>query len=294
MLGFSPAAWTSGGIVLLLSERAAAYEEVAEAFAARLGDTRGLRILYADGVDGRELSTQAREPGLLVPVGLRATRMVAEHVGRQAAVLALMVPRSAYEAIVWPAALSRRRLSAVFIDQPPGRSLDLIERVLPRARSIGVIHSESAAGLSSLQQEAARRRLHLRSASIAHTGEVGAALRQLLPEIDVLLLLPDAQVVHANNVQHVLLTTYRYRVPVIGFSQVLVKAGAIAAIYSTPAQIGAQGGEIARQWRAGDGELPAPGHCESYSIGFNHHVARSLGIVLPDEARVRQLMGAEP
>ena len=281
-------------VALVLSERGAAYEELAEAFAARYGDRRGLRILYLDGLDAGGLQALGREVRLLVPVGIKATRMVAEHAGGQAAVLALMVPRSGFEAESWPASLSRRRLSAVFIDQPPSRSLSLIEKVLPKARQIGVIHSQQGlANIAALSQEAARRRMFLRLAEVPASGEVAAGLRQVLPESDVLLLQPDALVINANNVQHVLLTTYRYRIPVIGFSQGLVKAGAVAAVFSTPAQIGAQGGQIARQWSLGEGDLPPPRHCDEYAIALNQHVARSLGINLPDESAIRLQPGGE-
>jgi hypothetical protein len=285
----------AGGIALILSERGPAYEELAEAFAEALGDRRGLRVLHLDGLDARGVQALAREVRLLVPVGMKATRAVAEHAGGQSAVLALMVPRSGFEAESWPAALPRRRLSAVYIDQPPGRSLSLIEKVLPKARQVGVIHSQQGlASLAALSQEAARRRLSLRLAEVPPSGEVAAALRQVLAESDVLLLQPDALAINAHNVQHVLLTAYRYRVPVIGFSQGLVKAGAIAAVYSTPAQIGAQGGQIARQWRAGEGDLPPPGYCDEYAIALNPHVARSLGIGLPSESVLKSQLGAEP
>lgn len=293
-LPIGAAVQAGGGVALILSERAPAYEELAEAFASRLGDRRGLRILYLDELDARGMQALGREAGLLVPVGIKASRMVAEHAGGQAAVLALMVPRSAFEAESWPANLSRRRLSAVYIDQPPARSLGLIEKVLPKARQVGVIHSQrGGANIAALSQEAARRRMSLRLAEISLSSEVAAGLRQVLPESDVLLLQPDALVINAHNVQHVLLTTYRYRIPVIGFSQGLVKAGAVAAVYSTPAQIGVQGGLIARQWSLGEGDLPPPRYCDEYAIAFNPHVARSLGLGLPDESLVRTQLGSE-
>jgi len=288
-------AHAAGAVTMILSERGPAYEELANAFADAYGDRRGLRVLYLEDLDAKGVQDLAREARLLVPVGIKATHMVAEHTGGQAAVLALMVPRSGFEAQPWPASLSRRRLSAVYIDQPPGRSLGLIEKLLPKARQIGVIHSQQGlANIAALTQEVARRRMSLRLAEVPASGEVGAALRQVLPESDVLLLQPDALVINASNVQHVLLTTYRYRVPVIGFSQGLVKAGAVAAVYSTPTQIGAQGGQIARQWRLGEGDLPPPRHCDDYAIALNPHVARSLGLRLPEESSIRLQSGGEP
>jgi hypothetical protein len=34
--------------------------------------------------------------------------------------------------------------------------------------------------------------------------------------------------------------------------------------------------------------LPSPQHASENSIAFNPHVARSLGLVLPDEAEIRR------
>lgn len=299
LLSFSPLVPTvvqaAGGIALILSERGAAYEELVNAFAEAFGDRRALRLLYLDSLDAKAIQALSREVRLLVPVGMKATHIVAEQAGAQGAILALMVPRSSFEAAAWPAGLPRRRLSAVYIDQPPGRLLSLIERVLPKARQIGVVYSpQGLTNIAALSQEAARRRFSLRLAEVSPDAGVAAALRQVLPESDVLLLLPDTEVINANNVQHVLLTTYRYRVPVIGFSQGLVKAGAIAAVYSTPSQIGAQGGQMARQWLQHGGDLPQPRYCDEYTLTFNQHVARSLGLSLPTEADSRWLLGDEP
>lgn len=294
-LQFGAQAHSAEDVVLILSDRAPAYEEAAEAFASRFGDLRSLRIVQADALNAAAVQSLGREAGLIVPVGLKATRLVADNYAGEAAVLALMVPRSGFEGLDWPSALNRRKLSAVFIDQPPARSLGLIEKALPQARTVGVIHSEEGQSSAALLlQEAKHHRLGIRTATVRKFNEVAPSLRQLLPESDVLLLIPDALVVNANNVQHVLLTTYRYRVPVVGFSQGLVKAGAVAAVYSTPTQIGRQGAEIARLWSTGPGELPAPRHCGEFSVAFNQHVARSLGLDLPDEQAVRARLGAAP
>jgi len=117
-------------------------------------------------------------------------------------------------------------------------------------------------------------------------------LREILPEVDVLLLVPDGIAFHAGNARNVLLTTYRYRVPVVGFSQGLSKAGAVAAVYSSPEQIGRQGARMAMRWRPESGDLPPPQHADEFSISFNPYVARSLGIVLPDAAETGRKLGA--
>ncbi len=279
-------------ITLVLSDRGQAYRDVADAFRTAVADRRQVQVLLADSLDEEDLAALNRKDNLLVPVGLEGTRKLAAlHTG-SAPVLALMVPRSGFEEIAWPAGLSRRKLSAVFIDQPPARSLALVEAAMPRAKRIGVMVSTGNRGsLRPFRQEAERRRLLLSAEAVDSVTEVVPALRRLLPNADVFLLVPDALVINLNNVQQVLLTTYRYRVPVVGFSPGLVKAGAVVAVYSTPAQIGRQGGALASQWLAGE-DLPAPQHCDEFSVDINRHVARSLELNLPDEAEIAQQLGA--
>jgi ABC transporter substrate binding protein len=282
-------------ISLILSDQGKAYREVAETFRSSSMSHRPDRVLYLDELRDADLAALSREPGLLVPVGLKATKSVAGQYQGTASVLALMVPRSGYEAIDWPAGTMRRRLSAVFIDQPPARSLGLVESLFPRATKVAIVVSETPqVALKPMLTEAARRRLSLVQERVDDPVGVAAALRRVLPEADVMLLVPDATVINAGNVQNVLITTYRYRVPVVGFSQGLVGAGVVAAVFSTPSQIGRQGASIAARWSPASADLPPAEYCDEFSIDFNPYVARSLGVVLPDADEVRRKLGAAP
>jgi putative ABC transport system substrate-binding protein len=279
---------------LIASEEGGAYRDVVDAFRAAFASSRQVRTWTLAELDGRQIRAITGENNLIVPIGLKATRAVAEqHVGR-AAVLGLMIPRVSAERLNWPAVLPRRKISFVYIDQPASRYLGLVEATFARANQVGlVVSGENAEAANLLQQEAARRHLSLVLEMVARPEDVAPALRHVLPESDVLLLLPDSVAFHAGNAQNVLLTTYRYRVPVVGFSQGLSKAGAVAVVFSSPAQIGRQGALMASRWKPESGDLPPSQHADEFSVAFNSYVARSLGVVLPDLAEVRRKLGAE-
>jgi putative tryptophan/tyrosine transport system substrate-binding protein len=283
----SPAV-ASGDVHLILSEDAAAYQTVANSFRAGIGPRQSVKVWTLANINAAQVRELTRGSGLVVPVGVKATRFVAaNHVG-QAPVLALMIPRATSESLKWPAALSRKKISAIFIDQPPERSLALVEAAFPAARNVGLVISlENEAVAKALAKEAARRNLRLNAETITSSEALPSALRRVLSESDVLLLVPDAIAINAGNAQNVLLTTYRFRIPVVGFSQGLTKAGAVVSVYSSPAQIGLQGGQSALRLDE-FGELPSPRHARENSLAFNPHVARSLGLVLPDEAEIRR------
>jgi ABC-type uncharacterized transport system substrate-binding protein len=243
-------------------------------------------------ITGGQIQALTRGGDLVVPVGVKAARQVAEnHVG-QAPVLALMIPRAVGEKLACPAGLGRKKISFAYIDQPVSRSLGLIAEAFPSASRVGVVISPENSGLAKpLLQEASRRQWTLNLENVDAADEVAGALRRVLADSDVLLLVPDALVINAANAQNVLLTTYRYRVPVVGFSQGLTKAGAVASLYSSPAQIGRQGAQMATRWLEA-GELPPPQPAAEFSLSVNRHVARSLGVTSPDEAELRRKLGA--
>jgi putative tryptophan/tyrosine transport system substrate-binding protein len=291
-LAFRPA-WAEGVIHLILSDAGGAYQELAEAFRGGASQPQAVKVWALADLTVSQVQNMTHTTDLMVPVGVKATRFVADHHAGQAAVLSLMLPRAVSEKMQWPASLGRRKVSTVYIDQPPNRSLGLVEAAFPAARRGGLGGSAENPGTAKLlMQESARRNLKLGVETVDSADDVSPALRHVLPESDVLLLVPDAIAINAANAQNVLLTTYRFRVPVIGFSPGLAKAGAVASVYSSPAQIGRQGAQMATRF-ADTGELSPPQHATEFSIAFNRHVARSLGVILPDEDVIRRKLGAQ-
>jgi ABC-type uncharacterized transport system substrate-binding protein len=204
-----------------------------------------------------------------------------------------MVPRVSADTIRWPGELDPGHLSSVYIDQPVERSLALLMALMPGKSRIGVIVSPENMGiLKTLEREAARRGLILDAEMVDDFRAVGPSLRKVLSDIDVFLLLPDAVVLNGANLKSLLVASYRLRVPVLGFSPGLVKSGAVAAVFSTPNQIGMHGAGMALRWLS-SGQLPPPQHAAQYSVDINHYVARSLGLSLQLEREVVKALGAQ-
>ena len=82
------------------------------------------------------------------------------------------------------------------------------------------------------------------------------------------------------------------RVPLIGFSAGLAKAGALLSLYSTAQQQGVQGAAIARGVLVDGDELPPPQHPRHFTVRVNTHVARSMGLSLPDDATLARALEA--
>lgn len=284
-----PSAWAGGDIRIVLSETDAAYQETAAAIVDTLGRGVDVEVRALSEVGAQELRA-GPDNRLLIPVGLKATRYVAEHHGGRGAVLGVMLPMSSARKLTW--SLAPNKLAYVYIDQPITRSLALLEALLPSKRRIGVIASrENETVLAELGAEAAHRGLSVNSAMVDLADELGPVLRRVMSDSDVMLLLPDAVVLGGGQIKNVLMAGYRMRVPVLGFSPGLVKAGAVAGVFSSPRQIGRQAGLMARRWLA-TGNLPASQYAQEFSIGINESVARSLGLSLPSDKEVARRIGA--
>ncbi|MDP1611077.1 MAG: ABC transporter substrate binding protein [Sulfuritalea sp.] len=268
-----------------LSDTGQAHTEAAQALRMEVEQALPGRIDWRVA-HWKQFDGAAPKPQWIVGVGTAAQRGMQELFARDTPppLLSVLVPRLAFERMADPARLRAGSLSAVFLDQPPSRQLELIRLALPGVRTIGMlVGAESKGHLAGLEKAARERGLELVVAPVAQGG-LFDALQSVLPDVGVLLALPDPSVFNSQTAANILTAAYRRQVPLVGFSPAYVKAGALLALYSTPAQVGARGGEVLRQALAGK-VLPSPQWPREFVVSVNQDVARSLGFAL-DEARI--------
>ena len=273
---------------IALSEIGGAHAEAAEA----LRD--GFERAYPGRVEWRvahwsQFAGRQPEPHWVVAVGTAAQRAMQELFAGDVTpppLLSILVPRLAFERLAEPARVRSGSLSAVFVDQPPARQMELIRQALPAVRNVGIlVGGESKGHTAALELAAKDRALQLVAVPVGEGG-LYSSLQSLLADAGVLLALPDPTVFNSQTAASLLTTAYRRQVPLIGFSPAWVKAGALLGLYSTPAQVGARGAELLRQALPGR-NLPPPQWPREFVVAANPDVARSLGLVL-DAARLAE------
>ena len=119
------------------------------------------------------------------------------------------------------------------------------------------------------------------------------ALQKVLEGADVLLALADPQIYHGGSIQNILLGSVRVRVPVVAFSPAYVKAGALAAVYSTPAQIGLQAAAMTRAVLQGRGLPSAPQYAREFEVSVNLPVAHALALPVDASTLLARLRSLE-
>ncbi|WP_422202502.1 ABC transporter substrate-binding protein [Aquabacterium sp.] len=275
----------SEAVWVLPSDKSWAYTEAVAALQSdwpQAGRGKALVILNAG-----ELPTGA-PPAAVVTLGATALRLVMERANAEpdwarVPVLGALLPRDGFAA-VWkrPPAW----VSAAYLDQPIERYLALIRRAMPRLTKVGVlVHEDDASQRQALLKAAQAQGVRLVIGSVGAPDTLSGALRTVLADADVLLMLPDGAVADVSALQHMLITAYRQRVPVVSYSPALVKAGAAMGLYASPAQAGRQVAVMLKgAWSApsGGSAWPAPRLADGFTVALNEQVCRSLGLDVPD------------
>ena len=294
-LAFPVAAEEGARLWLLLSEGAGAYVETSQATLAALPRNLDRQVIVYTSND-EAWAREIRPGDLVVPLGLKATK-AAIQLDQSVHVLAALLPRQAYDSLASNAASTagKRSFSALVLDQPFDRQMALIRLILPKADQVGVILGKPTMGFKGdLSKAASHIGLKLNAEVVENQTDLFASQRNLLKDNDALLALPDSSVLNQTTLISYLITAYRARVPVMGFSQSLSEAGALASVYTAPEQIGRQLAELiveatnAKPFRSG--KLIYPRYFKVY---VNRQVARSLELDVASDNWLQQQLVAK-
>jgi ABC-type uncharacterized transport system substrate-binding protein len=268
-------------VVIVSSERSAAYVEAAEALVSEL-ERGGLSRYDMLQLTASELSAAGpMTPKLFVALGTEAAKVLAK-AAPAAPVLCTLLPRSSFEhALQLSGRKSSPQFSALYLDQPLSRQLELIRLALPAARRIGVVWGpESQLQAESMKALTQSIGLELVEATVSPDQSLFQSLKKALEEADVLLAVADPQVYNSSSIQNILLSSFRANVPMVAFSPAYVRAGALLSVHVTPTQIGLQAAAISRGVLQGKALPAAPLYSQDFNVAVNEHVARSLGLTL--------------
>ena len=287
------AGWAQATVWVAVSEGNPDYEEVAVRIRGQLLQG-GMVTEVAVKPWGEVAQGVPAQVRLIVSVGSPAFAGLAEaYAGGRIArvpIVATLLPRSVFEA-------QRRRLTVsavgVVLDQPAVRQVTLLRYAFPHMRRLGVLFGpDSAQYQTAFEKAATEQGLQLNAYKVETEDNLYPALQRVLEENDVLLAIPDATVYNGRSIQNVLLASYRQKVPMMGFSPAYVRAGAMLALYSSPAQIGNQTVRVVQGMLSGMALQPVQSPTE-FMVGVNASVSRSLGFRLSEDALRIQLQGKE-
>lgn len=243
---------------------------------------------YIDNLTPAE-SESINHSDLLVSIGRRAMLSIQER-KKSPPILATLIPRRVFKQHQSSLKKINSKVTAIYIDLRPERQILLAKLLLGKLRTLAILLSDKSStdkrDISFIVRKAGLRS-HIENVSTS--SKIIRKLSHALEDSDALLALPDPLIFNRNTARNILLTAYRQRVPIIGFSANYVKAGALAAAFATPEQIARQTGETIAKILSNSSTFPHGGkYPEDFDIAVNLNVARSLGINTPPTADLKK------
>ncbi|WP_415883354.1 ABC transporter substrate-binding protein [Neptuniibacter sp. QD34_54] len=280
--------------LVVLSRSSDSYQKVADSIQVNISSHT--KVVTLQDLEDNNFNTEGFEH--IVAVGSRAADRLYNRITASQKLYASFLPRLTYQAL-----LARKKdhtriqngtITAVFLDQPYTRQLRLARIIAPNANTVATaLGPNSKNDLPLLEAAAQQQQFELSSTVLQESDNPIHKLQPLIRNADLFLSLPDKSVFNRTTAKWILYISFRQRIPLIGFSQKYVEAGALTAVYSTPEQIGKQTAEIIQQAITST-SLPEAQYPKYFSVITNQKAANSLNIKLPSEdALTQQLMEME-
>ncbi|MCK4821392.1 hypothetical protein KA005_36845, partial [bacterium] len=229
-------------------------------------------------IDIVDLSIDDYEPSserLVVTLGSRAFIEITEQSGPM---FHALISRSLYEEYYSDDAPDKYYLA---FEQPLERMLQLHSLALPKSRDVGVLLGDtSSLDIKKLRKQANSFGKNIFTEKIEDN--FAENLSKLLKKVDSLLLFPDPEVINRSTINSLVLDSYHKKTPLVGYSSSLVKAGAMLAIYSTPAQLAEDSAQLVSRILYGK-NVPVSNYPKQFKISVNYRLSRIYGISIPSE-----------
>lgn len=273
--------------LIVLSSDLSAYREVASSLSSHI-ETPTKTVLLAEFIsESSNSSFQA-----VVAVGSKAAASLFTTLPENQKLYATFLPRQTYQALLEKhkdhPRIKLSNISAVYLDQPYTRQLSLARLIVPEATNIATaLGPNSQKDLGLLTAAAKQFNFTLLHETLSESDSPIQKLQPLIRNANAFLTLPDKSVFNRTTAKWILYISFRQKIPLIGFSKKYVDAGALAAVFSTPQQIGQQTAELIEQ-TVHKKTLPKSEHPRYFSVATNSKAANALRINLPSSDSLTQ------
>ena len=245
---------------------------------------------------GAELKTDIPQADYIVTVGTTAADTVYS-LKPKVPVISVLITKDAFSALAKKHYGSvdeafAARISSICLDQPVTRSVQLAKLLIPEASDIGVMLGPASAHRKAwLGEYITNSEMKPRFVSISAKDNPIHKIEPVLSRSDVFIPISDTRLINIATAKWILHLSYRHKVPVIAFSKSYLKAGALAAIYSSPADVAKDTADwLLKSGNSQVGGLFKPNH---YSLEFNRSVAANLRVDLKAEQNYRKQFARE-
>jgi putative tryptophan/tyrosine transport system substrate-binding protein len=217
-------------------------------------------------------------PDIVLTIGVLATTIAKEEVKDIPIIFCMVINHERFQ-------LTRHNITGIATEIAIEKQFKGYKTILDSLKNIGVIYDPSKTGniVANAETKVRDIGMNLVKYEIKSSEQVSEAMENLIGRIDALWLLPDSTVVTKKTFDLIKSTALENKIPLLCTSDVFVKAGALAAVFSDYKFVGGQAAQLAREILS----LSAPDSLgivnpDKYKLAVNIDTAEKLGVELKE------------
>lgn len=238
----------AGGVVVLSSDRLPAYEQPIAAFEQALQQPVQVYQLEGDRKRAMKVADQLRDdpPSLVFALGAKAAWLAAQELPQVPLVHAAVLDPARY-------GVEGAFVTGVGMELPADLVLSQFQLFAPEVKRIGIIvwQGNKNPQIAEAIEAARRAGYEVVARRVTRTQDVRRGFAHLRKQVDALWVLPDPVVVTPQNFRSLRDETLRARMPLLVYSEQLVRAGAFMCVAPDWDGVGRQAADLASRILAG-------------------------------------------
>ncbi len=269
-------------VIVIKSQNLSAYNEVVEGFQGECSrdniTIKSIYDLHGKMKAGQKVVRKVRKekPDIVLAIGVLTATIVKEKIKDIPIVFCMVINHERFH-------LSAPNITGISTEIAIEDQLKGFQSILGSFKNLGVIYDPSKTGniIKNAEMEMKHLGVNLAKIEISSSKEVPEAMEKLIGKVDALWLLPDSTVVTKKSFGLIKAATLNNKIPLLCTSDVFVKAGALAAVFSDYKCVGTQAAQLA-------GKILEPSSSGSlgivnpdrFKLAINTDTAEKLGLKL--------------
>jgi ABC-type uncharacterized transport system substrate-binding protein len=170
-------------------------------------------------------------------------------------------------------------VTTVALNVPATALCARLKEAFPGKTRLAILGGMPAAGadLPQLAAEARQQGFTVRVLECAGPEKLLDAFAALKGQVDFVWCLPDSSLFNATTVKPLIMASLENRLPIIGFSESFLRAGAAVAVFPDFRDIGMQTADLIKRYLQGQ-KVPALEGPRTLRMGINQRVLRLVGM----------------
>jgi putative ABC transport system substrate-binding protein len=229
-----------------------------------------------------KVKEQILEGDLIVTVGLLGTVMVRDgirDIPSKKMIFSMLFDPGRFS-------LPDKTATGVSLDLLPETAFSKIKQIFPNVKKVGILYDpQKNKNIIEANKTAAKSAgLSLIVTPVLSEKDVPRAVSDLFDQIDLLWLIPDSTVLTPQSIAFILLSSLEHRLPIVTFSEDLVKMGATASISPDYKAVGETLGKLTQRVLKGEDVRKIPlEYVKKNRLTINKKTAQKIGIEIPKE-----------